>query len=63
MGMGFPREQCQAALRAAFYNNERAVEYLCNGIPQGVENQPNPQSNPPPISGQGLGQAAQGQGG
>lgn len=31
--MGFPREQCVAALRAAYNNSERAVEYLLNGIP------------------------------
>jgi UV excision repair protein RAD23 len=33
MSMGFPREQCVAALRAAFNNSERAVEYLLNGLP------------------------------
>ena len=33
--MGFPREQCVAALRAAYNNSERAVEYLLNGIPAG----------------------------
>jgi UV excision repair protein RAD23 len=33
--MGFPREQCVAALNAAFNNSERAVEYLLNGIPAG----------------------------
>jgi UV excision repair protein RAD23 len=35
MSMGFPREQCVAALRAAYNNSERAVEYLLNGIPAG----------------------------
>lgn len=35
--MGFPREQCVEAYRAAFHNLERAVEYLINGIPANLK--------------------------
>ena len=31
--MGFPREMAVAALRAAFGNADRAVQYLMDGIP------------------------------
>ena len=35
--MGFPRDQCEAAFRAAYFNPERAIEYLLNGIPDNPE--------------------------
>lgn len=43
--MGFERSQVDAAMRAAFYNSERAVEYLLNGIPENLQsNVPQPTS-------------------
>uniref|UniRef100_A0A915DA12 UBA domain-containing protein n=1 Tax=Ditylenchus dipsaci TaxID=166011 RepID=A0A915DA12_9BILA len=35
-GMGYPREEVQKALKAAFFDAARAVEYLCSGIPDNI---------------------------
>ncbi|KAL0472963.1 rad23-like protein [Neurospora intermedia] len=37
--MGFERSQIDAAMRAAYFNPERAVEYLLNGIPANLQQQ------------------------
>lgn len=47
--MGFTKEQCVAALRAAYFNADRAVEYLFNGIP--ATSAPPPPVMPPSAPG------------
>lgn len=49
--MGFPEQECRAALRAAFGNAGVAVEYLMNGIPAHILRQQQQQSATPPSTG------------
>ncbi|PQE10367.1 uv excision repair rad23 protein [Rutstroemia sp. NJR-2017a WRK4] len=59
--MGFERSQIDLAMRAAFYNSERAIEYLLNGIPENLlqeQRQPAPPAaadlgSSPPAAGAG----------
>ncbi|CAN0273022.1 unnamed protein product, partial [Ectocarpus fasciculatus] len=47
LDMGFPEQECRAALRAAFGNSGVAVEYLMSGIPPQVQQEQQQQQQAP----------------
>ncbi|CAD6442894.1 9e1e2ec2-840f-4811-81ff-ee1ce1127149 [Sclerotinia trifoliorum] len=58
--MGFERSQIDLAMRAAFFNSERAIEYLLTGIPENLLQEQRQAAPAAPAAGQASSQPAAG---